>query len=192
MRTRFERRRPWWSVRPDLPVRSSGGRRRPTVALLILLLPLLGVAGSPAAAQVGRSTGLPVPRFVSLASDQVNVRHGPGEQYPIQWVFVRRGVPVEIIAEHDNWRRIVDSEGDRGWVHGNLLSSRRTVLVTGEVRTLRRTPRDDAMPVLRAEPGVLGELFDCQGEWCRVEIAGKRGWLKRDEVWGVGPDEVFD
>ena len=84
MRTRFERRRPWWSVRPELPVRSSGGRRRPTVALLILLLPLLGAAGSPAAAQVGRSTGLPVPRFVSLASDQVNVRHGPGEQYPIQ------------------------------------------------------------------------------------------------------------
>ena len=101
-------------------------------------------------------------------------------------------MPVEIIAEHDNWRRIVDSEGDRGWVHGNLLSSRRTVLVTGEVRTLRRTPRDDAMPVLRAEPGVLGELFDCQEEWCRVEITGKRGWLKRDEVWGVRPDEVFD
>ena len=170
--------------------------RRPTAAALLLTLLVLGAG--PAAAQqqgqeVGRATGLPLPRFVSLAADRVNVRHGPGEQYPIQWVFVRRGVPVEIVAEHDNWRRIVDHEGDRGWVHGSLLSSRRTVLVAGDgLRTLRRTPRDDARPVLRAEPGVLAELFDCQGEWCRVEIAGKRGWLKRDEVWGVLPDEAFD
>ena len=163
----------------------------PVLAPLGLLLLLVG-AGPMAEAQVGRSTGLPVPRFVSLASDRVNVRHGPGEQYPIQWVFVRRGVPVEIVAEHDNWRRITDQEGDKGWVYGNLLSSRRTVLVTGDVRTLRRTPRDDARPILRAEPGVLGELFGCQNEWCRVEIAGRRGWLKRDEVWGVLPEEVFD
>ncbi len=179
MRVSFER------VRSAQP-----GWRPLLLGLLFLLLLLLGTG--PGEAQVGRVTGLPVPRFVSLASDRVNVRHGPGEQYPIQWVFVRRGVPVQIIAEHDNWRRIVDSEGDRGWVHGNLLSSRRTVLIAGETRTLRRTPRDDARPVLRAEPGVLGELFDCQGEWCRVEIAGKRGWLRRNEVWGVLPDETFD
>jgi SH3-like domain-containing protein len=162
----------------------------PLAALLLLLLAM--AAGPTAEAQVGRSTGLPLPRFVSLAADRVNVRNGPGEQYPIQWVFVRRGVPVEIVAEHDNWRRITDHEGDRGWVYGNLLSSRRTVLVTGEIRPLRRTPRDDARPILRAEPGVLGELFGCQGEWCRVEIAGRRGWLKRDEVWGVLPEEVFN
>lgn len=163
--------------------------RRPGWRCLPLVLLLVLVDAAPALAEVGRVTGLPVPRFVSVGSDRVNVRHGPGEQYPIQWVFVRRGVPVQIIAEHDNWRRIVDSEGDRGWVHGNLLSSRRTVLITGEIRTLRRTPRDDARPVLRAEPGVLGELFDCQGGWCRVEIAGRRGWLKGDDVWGALPDD---
>ena len=162
------------------------GWRRLTGAIGLALCLLSG----PAWAQAGRSTGLPVPRFVSLAADQVNVRFGPGKQYPIKWVFARKDLPVEIVAEFDTWRKIRDFEGEEGWIHSSLLSSRRTIMVTGQVRDLRRTPSPDARVVLRAEPAVIGRLFDCEENWCRIEIEGRRGWLQRDEFWGTRPGEI--
>jgi SH3-like domain-containing protein len=180
-----------------MTARGSGWRTRSgAIGLAVLLL-----GGPPAWSQAGRSTGLPVPRFVSLGSDRVNVRFGPGKQYPINWVFARKDLPVEIIAEFDTWRQIRDYEGDEGWVHSSLLSSRRTIMVTRDpacaptsdepcARPLRRTPTADSRVVLRAEPGVIGRLFDCEETWCRVEIEGRRGWLQRDEFWGTRPGEI--
>jgi SH3-like domain-containing protein len=166
-------------------------------ALLVALLALAPAgtaqeapAAAPESAGAGRSTGLPVPRFVSLAADRVNLRFGPGEDYPISWVLARKGLPVEIIAEFDTWRKVKLHDADEGWIHGSLLSSRRTVLITQTVRELRRTPDDAGRVVLRAEPGVIGELVDCADQWCRVDIAGRRGWLRRDAFWGVLPGEV--
>jgi SH3-like domain-containing protein len=138
----------------------------------------------------GRSTGLPMPRFVSLAADRVHLRVGPGREYPISWVLARKGLPVEIIAEFDTWRKVRLHDDDEGWIHASLLSSRRTIMVTEAVRELRRTPDDDARVVLRAEPGVIGELVDCDQDWCRVDIQGRRGWLRRDAFWGTLPGEM--
>lgn len=158
------------------------------IALTLVLALLLGTQA--AFAQAGRSTGLPVPRFVSLAADRVNVRFGPGKQYPINWVYARAGQPVAIIAEFDTWRKVRDHEGDEGWVHSSLLSSRRTIMIQGEVRELKRTPDADSRVVLRAEPGVIGQLLDCEDTWCRVEITGRRGWLQRSDFYGTLADEV--
>jgi SH3-like domain-containing protein len=169
-----------------MTARRSGWRRLTGVIGLALWL----LSGPPAWAQAGRSTGLPVPRFVSLAADRVNVRFGPGKQYPINWVFARKDLPVEIIAEFDTWRKIRDADGDEGWIHSSLLSSRRTIMVTGQVRELHRTPSPNSRVVLRAEPGVIGRLFDCEENWCRIEIEGRRGWLQRDEFWGTRPGEI--
>ena len=156
------------------------------LALVLALGPLL-MAQAPGA---GRSTGLPLPRFVSLAAERVNVRFGPGKQYPINWVFARQGLPVEIVAEFDTWRKIEDHEGEQGWVHSSLLSSRRTIMIRDQTAELRRTPNADSRVVLRAEPGVIGTLFDCEEDWCRVEIAGQRGWLQRSQFWGTTPGEI--
>jgi SH3-like domain-containing protein len=157
----------------------------------VMALALLALIGSlPVWGQAGRSTGLPMPRFVSLGADRVNVRFGPGKQYPIDWVYARKGLPVEIIAEFDTWRKVRDYEEQEGWVHSSLLSSRRTIMVTGEIRELRRTPDPNARVVLRAEPGVVGSLFDCEENWCRIEIEGRRGWLQRSEFWGTRPGEI--
>ncbi len=135
---------------------------------------------------------LPVPRFVSLRSDKVNVRAGPGVRYPIEWVFERKGMPVEVVAEYENFRKVRDIEGTEGWVHMNLLSSRRGVVITGVVRTIRREARDDSPAVARAEPDVIGLLLECKDDWCRVDLNGFRGWLKRTEFWGVFPDEKIE
>ena len=168
----------WCVALPSLPVR---------LLLLPVLLAFLVVLGpAPAVAQ---STGLPLPRFVSLAATETNVRTGPAETFPIRWVFTRQGIPVQIVEESDDWRRIIDHEGETGWIHASLLSSRRTVLITGDVRPLRRTPRSDARVVLLAEPMVVGDLLSCEGAWCLVEIDGRRGWLERGQFFGVAEDE---
>jgi SH3-like domain-containing protein len=145
------------------------------------------LAAGQAAAQ---STGLPLPRFVSLAADEINVRTGPGEMHPIRWVFARRGVPVQIVEEALDWRRIVDHDGQTGWIHASLLSSRRTILVIGDTRALRRTPDHDARIVALVEPMVVGLLLNCQSNWCLVEIADKRGWLERGQFYGALESEL--
>lgn len=165
--------------------------------LAFSVLTLMLAAAPPLAAQqeltIGRSTGLPVPRFVSLDRKQreVNVRFGPGQQYPINWVFTRASVPLEIIAEFDNWRKIKDYEGAEGWISARLLSGQRTILIQGTVRDLKRTASSDARVLLRAEPGVIGSLLECQDNWCRVEIEGQRGWLQRGDFWGILPGESY-
>jgi SH3-like domain-containing protein len=138
----------------------------------------------------GRSTGLPVPRFVSLGADQVNLRYGPGREYPVSWVLARKGLPVEIIAEFDAWRKVRLHDNDEGWIHSSLLSSRRTIVIKDEIAELRRTPANYARIVLRAEPGVIGELLECEEDWCRVDIQGRRGWLRSPAFWGALPGET--
>jgi SH3-like domain-containing protein len=134
---------------------------------------------------------LPVPRFVTLRSDKVNVRTGPGEQYPIDWVFTRKDMPVEIVAEFNHWHRIRDVEGTEGWVQERMVTGKRAVIVRGQQRVMRERPSGEAAIVARAEPGVIAKLLECQPGWCRVEAAGVSGWLKREEIWGVYPGEVI-
>jgi SH3-like domain-containing protein len=133
---------------------------------------------------------LPIPRFVSLRSDQVNVRTGPGERYPIDWIFNRKDLPVEIVAEFENWRKIRDYDGAEGWVHQRMLVGRRSILVRDKIRELHRKPEPAAEVVARLEPNVVARLMECQGSWCRVEAQGISGWLQRNEFWGVYPNET--
>lgn len=139
-----------------------------------------------------KTSGLPVPRYVAIRSNEVNARTGPSTQYPIQWVFSRRGMPVEVTAEFDTWRRIRDREGAEGWVMQGMLTAKRSVMVSGEIRTLRREPSPSARPIARAEPGVIAKLLRCRDEWCEVDGGDYRGWLKRSDVWGVYTTERLE
>lgn len=144
----------------------------------------------PAGAQRLGASGLPLPRFASLAADRINVRTGPGKQYPLRWIYARAGLPVKIVEEFDTWRKIQDQDGDDGWVHVSLLSGRRTVSIVKDVATIRRTPDADARIVMRAEPGVIGRLVSCQPNWCEIEIEHRTGWVERGAIWGVLPEEA--
>jgi len=132
---------------------------------------------------------LPVPRFVSLRASKVNMRTGPGVHYPVEWVFVRKGTPVEIVAEFENWRKVRNWQGTEGWVYRGLLSSRRAMVTTGERRALRGDPSLEAKVVAQVEPGVYGWIEKCEGKWCRLAVVGITGWLQRFEFWGVYPEE---
>jgi len=135
--------------------------------------------------------GLPLPRFASLHSDKVNLRTGPGERYPIAWVYIRKDWPVEIIGQLDHWRHVRDSEGTEGWVQEKLVViGKREVVVAGAVRALRQSPDLGAALVARAEPGVMARLVECRGAWCRIEAGEIIGWVQRSDIWGVYPNEA--
>lgn len=136
-------------------------------------------------------SGLAVPRFASLRSGEVNVRAGPGVRYPVEWVFQRRGLPIEITAEFGTWRRVRDGQGGEGWVHRSMLSGRRTASVAIPVETLHRRASADSAAVARAEQGVVVSVRTCRDSWCEVESQGFRGWLPQTSLWGVYPHETI-
>jgi SH3-like domain-containing protein len=131
------------------------------------------------------------PRFAALRAEKVYLRAGPGPDFPIQWVFVRRGLPVEILANFDIYRKIRDSEGTVGWVNQQMLTGRRSVLVSGAVRDLHGEANPTSQVVAQLEPGVIASVSKCDPAWCEVKAGGYKGWLKRDEVWGLEPGEVI-
>jgi len=144
-----------------------------------------------AAAELPGRTGLPLPRFVTLRAPQVNLRTGPGTRYPIDWVYKRRGLPVEIIDEFGNWRQIRDWQGVVGWVHRSMLQGKRGILVIGKERVLRDKPAGASNGVALVEAGVIGRLRRCEDRWCLVEVKDLQGWLQRNEIYGLQPDEHF-
>ena len=151
------------------------------------------------AGAIGRSaSGLPVPRFVSLKADKVNMHIGPAKTYEVKWVYQRAGLPVEITAEFENWRRIRDADGTEGWVYHSLLSGRRTGMVIAKTkdelvagpREARRGQRGDRQARARrasarssAAPARAGAVFHGQGF---------DGWIQQVRLWGVYPNEKVD
>ncbi|MEM1431550.1 MAG: SH3 domain-containing protein [Pseudomonadota bacterium] len=140
----------------------------------------------------GPVTNLPLPRFVSLKSDEGNVRRGPSLSHRIDWVYTRRAMPLEVTAEFGHWRRVRDRDGAGGWVHYALLSGARSVLVEEDMVALRQHPRSDARVLARAEAGVVARLGPCDPDWCRISAGRERGWVQKSALWGVAPEELRD
>lgn len=187
------------TLRPfSCPVSAAMPKLKPTLRIAALLLALVPVA--PVAAQdvtTGKDSKLPVPRFVSLKSDAVNVRRGPSREHDVVWRYVRSGLPVEITQEFENWRRIRDVEGAEGWVFHSLLSGTRTALVAPWMKTkspidLHADPDEAARVTARAEPGVQAVVDQCNGTWCRLDGKTFAGWIRQSDLWGVYPNEIFD
>ena len=164
-----------------------------TVITGAALLWLAHMGAAVAQEAVGTATRLPVPRFVSLKPSDTPMREGPSKDHRIKWVFKKEGVPVEIIAEFENWRRVRDSEGDDGWVFHARLSGRRTAQINPKLKesnlTLYARDSESAQVVARLEPGVIGSVDQCTGRWCKLQGNGFEGWIQQDKLWGVYPGE---
>ena len=174
-----------------------------TLILLVFLFSVTYPVVSYSTEKAGISTGLPIPRFVSLKSDSVNLRIGPGKRYSIEWRYTKRGLPVEIIQEFENWRRIRDSGGTTGWVHHSLLSSRRMGLVAPWDREIDSSgvvissplydsfsrPAENSSISARLESGLLVDLRECSDDWCLVSTGSVEGWLPQTQLWGTYPGE---
>lgn len=142
-------------------------------------------------------SGLPLPRFVSLKSAKVNSRIGPGVTYAVDWRYLKAGLPMEIIQEYDNWRRVRDADGAEGWINQSLLSAKRTAIAApwqkgkkNQINLLEEA-REKSAVVAIVEPGVIGQIQTCNGEWCEVSFAGHAGWMKQALLWGAYPGEII-
>src|SRR5258705_13300668 len=142
------------------------------------------------------TSGLPVPRYVSLKSDHVNVRAGPTKDNDVAWVYTRSGLPVEITAEFENWRRGRDSEGAEGWSYHSLLSGRRTAVITmktkDDLASLYDHPDSNGTVAARLQAGVVAQVKKCATGWCRVIGNGFDGWIEQQRLWGVYADEKVE
>jgi SH3-like domain-containing protein len=170
------------------------GPFRTVMAGLAMAIALVLPAMANSELATGPSSGLPIPRFVSLKPDKVNVRAGPTRNHDVTWQFTRAGLPVEITAESDNWRRIRDWEGSEGWVYHSLLSGRRTALVISkqkdELVPLFASGDDESRVVARLQPGVTASVRKCTGKWCQIAGTGFDGWIAQERLWGVYPNET--
>ncbi|MFV0360169.1 SH3 domain-containing protein [Tropicimonas sp.] len=169
-------------------------RKRASFALIpAFVLAVTALAGGLSAAEAakrGPVTNLPLPRFVSLKSSEGNARRGPSLSHRIDWVYTRRALPLEVVAEFGHWRRVRDHDGAGGWLHYSLLSGVRTVMVESEMASLRSRPDTASEVVARAERGVVARLGECNPDWCRVAADGQRGWVEKSALWGVGREEI--
>jgi SH3-like domain-containing protein len=137
------------------------------------------------AAEVGEITGMPLGRYASLKSAEVNVRTGPGTRYPILWVFQRSQMPVQIVAEYEHWRKIRDFEGTEGWVHKAMVSGTRTAIVIQDGFTMRTSASEQSPPVARLSPTVVGTIETCENSWCLMQVKSFKGWVKDNYLWGA-------
>ena len=169
---------------------------RYTLAVLMLcffLTPAISIAQAQPEDVTGANSGLSLPRFVSIASDKARARSGPGLRYPIEWVYQRDGLPVEVVKEFENWRKILDIDGQGGWIHVSLLSGERTALVnTSSKVLLREAPLQDASGVAAVEPSLVVHLERCLQTWCRVRRADFSGWIERNYLWGIYEGEEIN
>jgi SH3-like domain-containing protein len=170
------------------------GRLFAVALLLAAIMPLRPAAA--AGENAGNVTGLPVPRFVSLKSERVNVRGGPNKDQDVRWVYTRAGMPVEITAEFENWRRVRDWEGSEGWVYHSLLSGKRTAVVVprekDELVPLHEAADMESAVVAKLQAGVLANLKSCNGAWCRISGKSFEGFIRQERIWGAYPNEKVE
>ena len=163
------------------------------IRALFFLLGFLWAANSVAAEDLrGSVTNLPLPRYVSVKTDECNVRRGPSRTHRIDWVFQRKDMPVEITAEHGHWRRVRDRDGTGDWVHYSLLSGVRTVIVTPDLLDLHMGADPQTQVTAKLEGSVIAKLGECLVDWCRISAGGYKGWAPKSALWGVKPEELRD
>lgn len=139
---------------------------------------------------IGPETNLPLPRYVSLKANEANVRRGPSLSHRIDWVFQRRNMPLQVVAEYGHWRRVIDRDGQGGWVHYTMLSGVRTVIVDEDMMPLRAKPDDTSTERAELEQGVIAKLGDCTAGWCELNAGGYSGWAHKSVLWGVDADDI--
>ncbi|HVJ00842.1 MAG TPA: SH3 domain-containing protein [Sphingomonas sp.] len=132
------------------------------------------------------------PYFVSIKAGKALMRAGPGRNYPANWLYKRRGLPLKVVDVYGEWRKVEDPGGTQGWMLSNLLDEQRTAYVMGSIAELRATPDPGARVNWRAAPGVIGTISKCESGWCWLQVGNRGGYVEQAHLWGTEPGEVVD
>jgi SH3-like domain-containing protein len=160
-------------------------RRLASLALIVAA----SVAMTGAAAQKERKT----PYWASISAGKALMRTGPGRNYPATWLYVRADLPIKVLETYPDWRKVQDPAGTTGWMLVRLLSDQRTAIVTGdEPRDMHESADEGSRVRYRAEPGVVGRVSHCGGRWCQLDVGGRQGYIRTDQIWGIDANEAID
>jgi SH3-like domain-containing protein len=125
-------------------------------------------------------------RFVTTKSSEVNVRKGPGAKFPVEWIFVKKAEPLEVVEENEQWRFVRDVRGDVGWVHSSLLSKKRSVIINKESDCgLKKSPAYTSRTIANLSPGMRCALNKCKSDWCKITCDNYTGWIEKKNIWGI-------
>ena len=161
-----------------------------TVCLRAAFLALMVTGTAARAAEAPPATSFEA-KYEALRFGKIKMHTGPGQQYPVAWVYQRKGLPVKVVAAYDVWRKVVDADGTTGWMQENMLSDKRTVAVVGGQRHLLADASPKAATVALADPGTIAQVKACKDGWCQVKFTDYEGWIRQSEVWGTAPNESF-
>ena len=159
-------------------------------AVVINFFFIFNVLSASSASKISKKTGLPLPRFVSLKSNKVNLRRGPGLDYKIDWVYKRKHLPLMIVSEFGHWRQVIDFEGYSGWIYKDLLSGSRYIIVNKEETLLRNKATFDSLGKAILKRELVAKLIDCEGLWCFIRIRNMRGYVLAEHIWGISIDTM--
>ena len=161
------------------------------LAVLLNLFPAVNVVLASDNITISKKTGLPLPRFVSLKGNEVNLRRGPSLDYKIDWVYKRKHLPLMIVSEFGHWRKVTDFEGYSGWIYKDLLSGSRYIIVKKEETLLRNKASFNSLGKAILKKEVIGKLIDCEGLWCFIQIKNMRGYVLAEDIWGTSINKKY-
>ena len=162
-------------------------KRQALINLSLLVNELYADAGT----EISKKTGLPLPRFVSLKGNKVNLRRGPSLNHKIDWVYKRKHLPLMILSEFGHWRKVTDFEDYTGWIYKDLLSGSRYIIVNNKETLLRNKATFDSLGKAILKREVIAKLIDCEGLWWFIRIRNMRGYVLADDIWGISIDKRY-
>tara|TARA_B100000575_G_C22928487_1_gene538203 strand:+ start:126 stop:656 length:531 start_codon:yes stop_codon:yes gene_type:complete len=145
------------------------------------------------AKEIGLETGLELPRYVSLKSNESNIRVGPSKNYPIIIKYIKKDFPLKIVDEHKEWRKTVDFQNNTGWIHKSLIKGQRNgILISQNQKKIQILNTVDGKIIGEANTGTFVRLSKCKVDWCMIVKHQYRGWVKKKYLWGVKENEKFN
>ena len=162
-------------------------------AFLIFFVCIAYIPSTSSNVSIGKFSSLPIPRFISLKTEPVYMRRGPGIRYPILWVYQKKSLPLEIIEEFNTWRKVIDPDGAEGWIHQSMLTGKRSGLVINDLAELYKGSNSRSEIMAKIERSVVLTIVSCpqKVDFCNVRYNDLKGWIKKNNLWGIYPDEII-
>ena len=143
--------------------------------------------------EIGQVTGYKIPRFVSLKSDEVNLRIGSSTNYPIILKYITKNIPVEITDEYERWRKIRDIEENEGWIYGDLLKGDRFIIIIKNNKTkIHMFSKPNGIPIGEIGESNIGKIKVCLKKWCKIQFDSHKGWMNKKNLWGIYENETIN
>ena len=162
-----------------------------SMQIVIVLISII-IFSQVSIANIGKETGLEIPRYVSLKSDDANIRVGPSKNYPIEIKYIKKNYPLKVLDEYEEWRKVEDFNRNIGWIHKSLISGIRTgIVLSNDNKTIKLLNTLNGNIIGEIGSGNIVFLEKCKIDWCLASFGDYKGWIDKKNIWGVKEKEII-